>query len=248
VTLGAKDVPLGWPGVSSSTPLTLTVEGRWTLQSGKVLGIGGLFDIKGEAGFKGCSIKEIGADFAIGELENYFAAKAAGTITVLIVPVDVQVGIFAGHACSLDPLRFIDPDVDKVLDAPNGFSGLYLQYGGGLDLAEILFGTSSCWLDVRAGVTTAEYFQGGPRSGKIGFRQEVAIDLDLLCVLSGHVDVALGASATFTPPTDYELDVEGDANLCGKIGYCPFCVQGCKGITIKGSVTDGHINYHIDGP
>ena len=248
VTLGAKDVPLGWPGITPSQPLTLTVEARWTLQSGSVLGIGGLFDIQGEAGFKGCSINEIGADFAIGEEENYFAAKAAGTITVLIVPVNVQVGIFAGHACSLDPLRFIDPNVDKVLDNAPEFSGLYLQYGGSLDLAQILFGTSSCWLDVRAGISTAVYYAGGPRSGKIGFRQQDSVDLDLACVISGHVDFALGASVSFTPPTDYEIDVEGDANLCGSLGYCPFCIQGCKGITVKGAVNDGHINYHIDGP
>lgn len=246
VTLGAKDIPLSWLGITSLKPMTLTVEGRWTLQSGKVLGIGGLFDIKGEVGFKGCSVTEIGADFAIGELENFFAAKAAGTITILGIPVDVQLGIFAGHACSLDPLKFIDPDADKVLDAPMGFSGLYLQYGGGLDLAEILFGESSCWLDVRATVSTAVYYQGGPRSGKIGFRQKVAVDLDLICVLSGHVDVALGASATFTPPSDYEIDLVGEANICGKIGYCPFCLEGCKGITIKGVVNDGHIDYHID--
>jgi hypothetical protein len=248
VTLGAKDVPLGWAGITSTDPLKLTVEGRWTLQSGKVLGIGGLFDIKGEAGFKGCSVKEIGADFAIGELENYFAAKAAGTITVLVVPVDVQVGIFAGHACSLDPLRFIDPNADKVIPNANGFSGLYLQYGGGLDLAEILFGTSSCWLDVRAGISTAVYYEGGPRSGKIGFRQQDSVDLDLACVISGHVDFALGASVTYTPPTDYEIDVTGEANLCGSLGYCPICVSGCKGIRVTGIVNDGHINYHIDGP
>ena len=248
VTLGAKDVPLSWPGVSSSSPMTLTVEGRWTLQNGSVLGIGGLLDIKGEAGFKGCTIKEIGADFAIGQMENYFAAKAVGTITVIVVPVDVQVGIFAGHACTLDPLRWIDPNVDKVLDHATDFSGLYLQYGGSLDLAEILFGTSSCFLDVRAGITTAVYYQGGPRSGKIGFRQEDSVDLDLACVISGHVDYSLGASVSFTPPTDYEIDVVGDANLCGSLGYCPFCIQGCKGITVKGIVKDGHIDYHIDGP
>src|SRR5262249_32800883 len=139
VTLGAQDVPLSWAGISpagNSPPLTLTVQAQWTLQSGSVLGVGGLFDIKGEAGFKGCSVKEIGASFAIGELENYFAAKAAGTIIILGIPVDVQAGLFAGHACSLDPLKFIDPNCDKVLNNPAQFSGLYVQYGGGLSLSQ----------------------------------------------------------------------------------------------------------------
>ena len=40
--------------------------------------MGGLFDIKGEVGFQGCSVNEIGAALAFGEEENYFAAKAAG--------------------------------------------------------------------------------------------------------------------------------------------------------------------------
>jgi hypothetical protein len=249
VTLGAQDVPLSWAGISpaeNSPPLTLTVQAQWTLQSGSVLGIGGLFDIKGEAGFKGCSVKEIGATFAIGELENYFAAKAAGTIIILGIPVDVQAGLFAGHACSLDPLKFIDPNCDKVLNNPAQFSGLYVQYGGGLSLSQILFGESSCWLDVRANASTALFYEGGPRSGKIGFRQQDGIDLELGCVISGSVDLALGASATFTPPTSYELDLEGDARLCGKLGACPICVEGCKGITIKGVVKDGGIDYFID--
>jgi hypothetical protein len=248
VTLGAKDVPLSWAGISPTpgSALTLTVEGRWTLQSGSVLGIGGLFDIKGESGFKGCTVKEIGATFAIGELENYFAAKAAGNIIILGIPVDIQAGIFAGHACTLDPLNFIDPDCGQVLGNPAGFRGLYIQYGGGISLSEILFGTSSCWLDVQAGVSTAIYYQDGPRSGKIGFRQKDSLDLELACVISGHVDLALGASASFSPPSSYEIDVQGDARLCGKLGACPFCIEGCKGITIKGVVKDGGIDYFID--
>jgi hypothetical protein len=240
-------VPLQWPGVSSSPGggLTLTVEGRWTLQKGAVLGIGGLLDTKGEAGFKGCSLKEIGAQFAIGELENYFAAKAAGTIFVIAVPVDVEAGIFAGHACSLDPLKWVDPNVGKVLGDPSSFTGLYIQYGGSLSLSEILFGTSTCLLDVEAGISTSVYYQDGPRSGKIGFSQTDSVEVSLLCVLSGHVDWTLAASAAKTP-SGYELDLIGSADLCGKIGYCPFCVEGCKTLTVKGVVKDGGIDYFLD--
>jgi len=251
VTLGAQDVPLSWAGISpaqNSPPLTLSLQAQWTLQGGSVLGVGGLFDIKGQVGIKGCSVNEVGATLAVGELENYFAAKAAGTVTILGIPVDVEAGLFAGHACSLDPLKFIDPNCDKVLNNPAEFSGLYVQYGGSLSLSEILFGESSCWLDVRANANTALYYEGGPRSGKIGFRQQVGLDLELGCVISGSVDLALGASATLTPPPDphYELDLEGDAKLCGKLGACPICVEGCKSITIKGVVKDGGVDYSID--
>ena len=76
VVLGAKNVPLKWPGAQTASDLTLTAEARWTLQKGTVIGIGGLLEVDGNAAFEGCSFKTIGATFAFGETENYFAAKA----------------------------------------------------------------------------------------------------------------------------------------------------------------------------
>ncbi len=246
VTLGAKNIPLNWAGVSGGgPPLTLTIEARWTLQSGAVLGVGGLIDIKGKADFKGCSIKEVGATFAIGEIENYLAAKVAGSVVVFGVPVDVHAGFFAGHACDLNTLKFVDPDVAAVLGNPVSFTGIYIEYGGGLSLSEILFGISSCLLDIEAEVTCATYYEGGPRSGKIGFRQKDSIDLSLLCLLSGHVETTMGVAAGVGPGGP-ELDFSGSAEICGSIGYCPFCVSACKGISIRGVVTDGGLNFSID--
>ncbi|EEF58887.1 LamG domain-containing protein [Pedosphaera parvula] len=243
ITVGALNVPLSWTGIPGN--LTLSIEGKWTVQSGNVLGVGGLIDIKGHVGFKGCSINEIGATFAVGELENFFAAKAAGTITIIGVPVNVQAGLFAGHACSLDPLRFIDPEADKVLDHATEFTGLYIAFGGDISLSDILFGESSCALDITIGVTTATYYQDGPRSGKIGMRQKVSGDASLLCIISAHVDVALGTSIS-SGPSGLELMLKGEANVCGEIGYCPFCVDGCIGATLTGIVNDGGIDYSFD--
>jgi hypothetical protein len=234
ITLGALDVPLAWPGVPGK--LTLSIEGKWTEQSGNVIGVGGLIDIKGH---------EIGATFAVGQLENFFAAKAAGTITIVGIPVNVQAGLFAGHACSLAPLLFIDPEAGKVLGSPAEFSGIYIAFGGDISLSDILFGESSCALDITAGVTTATYYEGGPRSGKIGMRQKVAVDASLLCIISAHVDVALGTSIS-SGPAGLELTLTGEANVCGKIGYCPFCVEGCIGATLSGIVNDGGIDYSFD--
>jgi len=244
VTLGCKDVPLSWAGVSadSGSKLTLGVEARWTLQGGAVKGIGGLVDIKGGADFKGCTIKEIAATLAIGETENYFAAKASGSVVVVAIPVDLQAGIFVGHACSLAPLKWIDPEADQVLNNPANFSGLYIQYGGGLSLSEILFGTSTCLLDIGANISTAIYYQGGPSLGTIGGRQKMSVDASLLCVLSGHADWSEFLSVSGTG----QLLVGGSANVCGSIGPCPFCISGCKGITVKGVLTTGGINYYID--
>lgn len=243
VTLGAKDVPLEWAGLSPSpgSKLDLDLEARWTLQSGAVLGIGGAFNIHGKVDFQGCTVKDIGATLAIGQIENYFAAKAAGSVLILGIPVDVQAGVFAGHACTLDPLTFIDPDASVILNDPMGFSGVYVEYGGGLSLSEILFRTSSCLLDVEANTTTAIYYEGGPRFGTIGGRQKMGVDVSLLCVVSGHVDWSV-----FMQLMSGQLTLGASADVCGSVGECPFCVSGCKGITVTGTLTTGGIDYSID--
>jgi hypothetical protein len=220
----------------------MDVEARWTLQNGAVLGIGGAIDIRGKAGFKGCTINNVGAALAIGQTENYFAAKAAATVIILGIPVDFNAGVFAGKACSITPLTFVDPEAQQVLTDALGFSGVYLNFGGGLSLSEILFGTSSCALDIRAAVQTAIYYQGGPRLGIIGGRYKTAVDIDLLCVLSGHVDWAL----FIVVDTSGQLTIGGSAQVCGEIGVCPVCAEGCKSVTIKGVLNDGGIDYFID--
>ncbi len=243
VTLGAKDVPLEWAGLSAAPggKLALDLEARWTLQSGAVLGIGGAFNIHGNVDFQGCSVKDIGATLAIGQTENYFAAKAAGSVLILGIPVDVQAGVFAGHACTLDPLKFIDPEADQILHDPMGFSGVYVEYGGGLSLSEILFRTSTCLLDVEANTTTAIYYEGGPRFGTIGGRQKMGVDVSLLCAVSGHVDWSVFMQLMYG-----QLTLGANAEVCGSIGPCPFCVSGCKGITVTGTLTTGGIDYSID--
>jgi hypothetical protein len=243
VTLGARDIPLDWIGVTSGTPLTLSIEARWTLQSGAVLGIGGAFEVKGKMGFKGCSVNNFGASLAFGATENYFAAKAGATVLILGIPVDFDVGIFVGKACSLDPLRFIDPEVQDVLIvAATDFAGVYLQFGGGLSLSEILFGTSSCFLDVSARVSNAMYYQGGAALGSIGGRTKTTIEADLICIISASAEWAVGMRLDSAG----ELIIRGQARLCGKLGYCPFCLKACKSITVTGILNDGGIDYDID--
>lgn len=243
VTIGAKDIPLDWLGVSSGTPLKLSIEARWTLQSGSVLGVGGLFEVKGKIGFKGCSINDFGATLAFGQIENYFAAKAGATVSILGIPVDFTAGIFAGRACSLDPLRFIDPEVEQVLIVKaDEFTGVYLAFGGGLSLSEILFGTSSCFLDISAHANYALYYQGGPRFGSVGGRQKFRVDVDLICIISASAEWATAMRLDSLG----KLTVQGQARLCGKIGACPFCLKACKSLTVTGELSDGGIDYDVD--
>ncbi len=243
VTLGAKDIPLDWLGVSGGGPLNLNIEARWTLQSSAVLGIGGSFEVLGKIGFKGGSINNFGASLAIGQFENYIAAKAGATVTIIAIPVDFNVGIFAGHACSLDPLKFIDPEVEEVLiTSANEFTGIYLQFGAGVSLSDILFGSSSCLLDVSANVNYALFYQGGPRFGSIGGRQKLGVSADLICIISAEASWALG----YRLDTEGKLSMAGKARLCGKIGACPFCLKACATLSVSGTVTDGGVDYSID--
>lgn len=243
VTLGAKDIPLDWLGVSGGGPLKLNIEARWTLQSGAVLGIGGSFEVLGKIGFKGGSINNFGASLAIGQFENYLAAKAGATVTIIAIPVDFNVGIFAGHACSLDPLKFIDPEVEEVLiTKANEFTGIYLQFGARVSLSDILFGSSSCLLDVTGGVDYALFYQGGPRFGSIGGRQKLSLSADLICIISAEASWAMG----YRLDTEGKLSMAGQARLCGKIGACPFCLKACATLSVSGTVTDDGVDYSID--
>ncbi len=229
--------------MTSGGPLALNVEARWTLQSGAVIGIGGSFEVLGKVGFKGCSINDFGASLAFGQTENYFAAKAGATVTVLGIPVDFNAGIFAGQACSLDPLRFVDPEVEDVLIVKaSEFAGVYLQFGAALSLSDIIFGTSSCFLDVGAQVNGALYYQGGPRFGSIGGRQKVGVNVDLICIISASAEWATAMRLDSVGI----LTVQGQARLCGKIGACPFCLKACKTLKVTGIVNDGGIDYDID--
>jgi hypothetical protein len=245
VTLGAINVPLKWPGAQSSPDLTLTANARWTLQNGTVIGIGGLLEVDGNASFEGATLKTIGATFAIGETENYFAAKADAVALIGPIPVEFKAGIFGGHSCSLDPLIYIDSNASNVLNNASDFSGIYLQFGGGLSLSQILLGTSSCALDAEANISTAEFFQGEPDSLSLGVWQKKSVEISLLCVLYGKLDF-IQAGTVSKSPAGYQLTLLGSADLCGKLGPCPFCVQGCKTITIKGVLKQDGIDYFLD--
>jgi len=251
VTLGAKRVEVDWPAVNDSgTPLYLSLAAKWTLQDANVIGLGGQFDLVGPIGLDSFSINEIGATLAFGEIENYFAAKVAGTVNILGVPVNANGGIFVGEACSTAPILWIDPLASSTLQA-NGltsFSGIYLDGGVSLSLSEILFQESSCELDLGADISDAVYYEssGELNNVSIGTRQSIAMNASLLCLISGSCSVTLSDIYQATLPSSFKLTMAGDAQLCGSIGPCPFCIFGCKNIYITGSVGTGGINYHVD--
>ncbi len=118
-----------------------------------------------------------------------------------------------------------------------------MAYGASLSLSEIVFRQSSCMLDAQVGLSSAVFYEGGAGRHKIGMRQKMAIEVTLLCMVSGHVDwAAFGALEQNGPiddPDSYKLTIGGSANVCGSIGICPICYDGCKRLTITGTAKRG---------
>ncbi len=254
VTLGAKRVNLAWLEINDSgTPLYLTVAAKWTLQDSgsgtKVIGLGGLFDIKGQIGFEGCSINELAASLYIGTnpFEIYLATKAAGTINILGVPVGVQVGVFVGKACSLQPLLFIDPLAADVLNNISSFEGIYVEGSASISLSEILFQTSSCMLDVGLTESTAVFYGGNWPMITVGGRETTQVEASVLCMISASASLTMYDDYTFDldNPTVFSVTMGGVAQVCGSIGPCPFCIHGCKGLDISATLGTGGVSYSL---
>ena len=244
IILGANKVPLDWPG-AQNTGITLTANARWTMDNGTVTGVGGLMELDGKADFEGFSLKQLGATFAVGQSDNYFAGKASVVVFIGPVPVELQAGIFGGHSCSLDPILYVDTNAPAIIGNLSDFSGLYTHFVGGISLSDLLFGSSTCLLNLDARVGTTAYYLDGPSSANFGYWEREDIDISLLCVLSGSVGYGIGGQAT-KDASGYHLEVVGSGDACGSLGPCPFCVQGCKTVTIKGVLKTSGIDYYLD--
>jgi hypothetical protein len=238
-TLGAAQLPRDWAGAGAA--YRMNIAARWNMQAGSVYGVGGKFELTGNTQLKSISINYFGATLAIGEFENNFAARAAGTAQAGGYGMSAEVGLFAGRTCRLDPLKLADPEVEQVLPNPASFTGIYLQFGGVFPLTQLLGIPPSCAFRADGYAKTTFFYQGGPRLGTFGGRQKVGLDIDLLCVLGGHIEynAMLQASAS-------ELSLTGNAEACVELGVCPLCEDFCASITVKGVVNDGGIDYFVD--
>src|SRR5262249_47995559 len=139
VTLGALDVPLAWAGVDGSQ--TVSVEARWNLNKGDVYGVGGSITVGGSSDFKGVTMNGFTAAAAFGQFENYFVARgsgggksSSGGAGNAGVGFSADIGLFAGHSCKPDPLLLADPLAAELIQPPESFKGVYLNYGGKVPL------------------------------------------------------------------------------------------------------------------
>jgi hypothetical protein len=109
----------------------------------------------------------------------------------------------------------------------------------------LLFGKFSCLLNADARLTYVNYYLGGPSGANFGYWESRDIDFSLFCALSGSVSMTLGGQVT-KDASGFHLEVTGSGQACGQLGPCPFCLQGCKTITIKGVLMPSGINYYLD--
>jgi hypothetical protein len=237
VTLGALNVPLGWSGFDNGQTANITA--RWNIQNKSVYGIGGRFDLGGTTKVKGANISGFSAQFAVGSTEAYLAARAAGESK----GIRGEVGFFAGKSCSPDPFKMIDPEMNQVLQGdPLAFRGIYVQYGGRFPLTQLIGIPPSCLLRADGWANNAIYYDWSvPPVGRLGGRQKVGLDVELLCVLGGSISWAVFASVS-----GQEIILGGQGEVCGKIGVCPFCIEGCAGLKVTGVLNDGGVDYDVD--
>jgi hypothetical protein len=237
ITLGADNVPLGWSGFDNGQ--TANIAARWNIQNKSVYGIGGRFQLGGSTKVKGANIDGFTAMFAVGATEAYLAARAAGESK----GIRGEIGFFAGKACSPDPLKLVDPEMNQVLQGdPLAFRGIYVQYGGRFPLTQLVGIPPSCLLRADGWANTGIYYDWSvPPVGRLGGRQKVGLDVELLCVLGGKISWAVFASVS-----GQEIILGGQGEVCGEIGVCPFCIEGCAGLSVKGVLNDGGVDYEVD--
>ena len=233
VTIGARDVPLDWLGVTPGEPLKLSVEARWTLQSGDGAGCGR--PVRGERARSAsrAAASMILARRSRSDRPRIISRPRPGRPSLILgIPVDFTAGIFAGQACSLDPLRFVDPEVEEVLIVnATEFTGIYLAVRRRRCRSRTSCSARRVVFSMSARMSTAPlYYQGGPRFGSIGGRQKVGVDVDLICIISASAEWATAMRLDSVG----KLTVQGLARLCGKIGACPFCLKACKTLKVTG--------------
>lgn len=210
VTIGVRDFPLGWVGVSGDG-LHADLDVKFALNSsGAPIGLGGSFELtQGEISFETFKITELGAMVMFGLMENYLAAN----ISMEFGEYAMTGGIFFGHACSIEPLKMVDPLVASVLTMPS-FTGIYC-YG---EATFPIYGTGTCFFNIsgKAGAGVF-YFSEGPTYGG---RLTMGVYGEALCVVEvgGEISlVGLKSGDTYA--------FAGSGRIYGRAGPCPLCVE-----------------------
>jgi outer membrane murein-binding lipoprotein Lpp len=221
ITMGATGAGLDWiiPNLKATVSAKFTLDP--TVDPPALLGLSAGFQLDGPLNFQTFKITSLGAMMGFGSLENYFSADCALEFN----GYKGKGGIFFGKTCDTSPF-FWDPAVQTLLG--NGsFTGAYAYGEVWIPITEALLGIPpSCFLEVSAGVGMgAGYFTEGPTY--VG-KMFLGVSGSVLCLVSVEGDVTLVGVKN---PQGLVLNGEGD--LTGTIGSCPFCVSFGKSLGIQ---------------
>jgi hypothetical protein len=210
VTIGALDVALGTSGLSGEA-VRADLGVKFALDSsGAPIGLGGSFEMtSGQISFETFTITELGASVMFGATENYLAAK----IGVEFGEYQMAGGVFFGHACNIDPLLMVDPQVASVLTM-DSFTGVYC-YG---EATFPVYGTGTCLFNISAKAGAGVfYFTEGPTYGG---RLTMGVYGEALCAVEIGGEVSLVGLKSGD-----EYAFAGSGRLYGKVGVCRFCLE-----------------------
>ena len=230
ITLGALEVPLSWSAGSDDKKskkkggedgLKVDVIGKFVLDAdGDLSGMGGSILAKGKITLGTVEIKQFGLNLMFGATENYGAALCRVRVNNSI---EVGGGLFAGVACTYDPIKWtlaaVSPKLVELVDAEQNFGPL--PVAGGLFFADGEFPIWSygCLLEIRviAGAG-AWYFNEGKNYGMI---LRIGVAGTVVCVLSAE-----GVATLIGTPSDEGFTLIGTIGGEGCFGPCPLCICG----------------------
>lgn len=244
VTLGAKDVPIGW----IKSGLKASVENKFTfggLNGGGLRGLAGGFQLVGEIDLEDLTIEKLAGAVAFGRDENYLSGGA----DMKISGWKMGGGVFVGRTCSLKPIEIWDPKAAGALGTGT-FTGLYAYGEGWVPLNEIFGIKSSCLFTLAGGMGIGRgFFLEGPTviaKLKYGLSGEFLCLVHLKGELTGVASLKLfnplegagddGYVSGLLDKVRDGLTLRAFGKFTGSLGPCPLCLEYSKeiGATYKG--------------
>ena len=220
VALGVDNARLDW---LLGSDCTAAANARFTFDgSGDLIGLGGMFEVKGAMKFEVIELTEAGFNFAIGPDEAYLAVRTRADVNGW----EFAGGLFMGESCNLKPLATADPTVATPdsffgLDAFNNphypFLGVYTHVEGWVPINEILGIPSTCLLELKVGAGYTYFLSLADGKASIGARYLYGIEARVLCLvdLRGEMVMTERLDVPLHTLTDFGLRLAGSATLSG---------------------------------
>ncbi len=217
VKLGAENVKVGWLGKE----LRFNIDTKFTFNpdaATRLVGMAGRMEMTdGAVDFEAFKIDDLGAATAFGATENYLAAK----VGILFNGDRLFGGVFFGRTCSLDPLQMVDPDVARVLPAPNPtFTGVYAYGQAFIPIINVgcLFRVSAT-----AGIGVFAFAEDATVGGKM----LLGADARAICAVNVGGEVVLVGTKSSN-----DMNFLGSGRIYGSAGAKPLKVEFDKKVTL----------------